>query len=99
MIDFKDKAASLVSLAKNRTKKQPVSEDQELRHLDRIRLMELIVDQRKKIEELEEKLAEANSRLEARTVRLDIENVGEKEDLSRMLRSVLRELEGTFGTD
>jgi hypothetical protein len=99
MIDFKDKAASLVSLAKNRTKKQPVSEDQELRHLDRIRLMELIVDQRKKIEELEEKLAEANSRLDARTVRLDIENVGEKEDLSRMLRSVLRELEGTFGTD
>ena len=99
MIDFKDKAASLVSLAKNRTKKQPVSEEQELRHLDRIRLMELIVDQRKKIEELEEKLAEANSRLEARTVRLDIENVGEKKDLSRMLRSVLRELEGTFGTD
>jgi hypothetical protein len=99
MIDFKDKAASLVSLAKNRTKKQPVSEDQELRRLDRISLMELIVDQRKKIEELEAQLEEANSRLEARTVRLDIENVGEKEDLSRMLRSVLRELEGTFGTD
>lgn len=99
MIDFKDKAASLASLAKNRTKKQPVSEDQELRRLDRISLMELIVDQRKKIEELEAQLEEANSRLEARTVRLDIENVGEKKDLSRMLRSVLRELEGTFGTD
>lgn len=99
MIDFKDKAASLVSLAKNRTKKQPVSEDQELRHLDRIRLMELIVDQRKKIEELEAQLEEANRRLDARSVRLDVENIGDKRDLSRTLRTVLREVEGGFGTD
>jgi hypothetical protein len=61
--------------------------------------MELIVEQRKKIEELEEKLAEANSRLDARTIRLDIDNVGERKELSRMLRLVLRELEGTFGTE
>ena len=99
MIDFKDKAASLVSLAKNRTKKQPVSEEQELRRLDRISLMELIVDQRKKIEELEAQLEEANRRLDARSVRLDVENIGDKKDLSRTLRTVLREVEGGFGTD
>jgi hypothetical protein len=99
MIDFKDKAASLASLAKNRTKKQPVSEDQELRRLDRISLMELIVDQRKKIEELEAQLEEANRRLDARSVRLDVENIGDKRDLSRTLRTVLREVEGGFGTD
>jgi small-conductance mechanosensitive channel len=99
MIDFKDKAASLVSLAKNRTKKQPVSEEQELRRLDRISLMELIVDQRKKIEELEAQLEEANRRLDARSVRLDVENIGDKRDLSRTLRTVLREVEGGFGTD
>lgn len=99
MIDFKDKAASLVSLAKNRTKKQPVSEEQELRRLDRISLMELIVDQRKKIEELEAQLEEANRRLDARSVRLDVENIGDKKDLSRTLRTVLREVEGGFGTE
>lgn len=99
MIDFKDKAASLVSLAKNRTKKQPVSEEQELRRLDRISLMELIVDQRKKIEELETQLEEANRRLDARSVRLDVENIGDKKDLSRTLRTVLREVEGGFGTE
>ena len=98
MIDFKDKAASLVSLAKNRTKKQPVSEEQELRRLDRISLMELIVDQRKKIEELEAQLEEANRRLDARSVRLDVENIDDKKDLSRTLRTVLREVEGGFGT-
>jgi small-conductance mechanosensitive channel len=99
MIDFKDKAASLVSLAKNRTKKQPVSEEQELRRLDRISLMELIVDQRKKIEELEAQLEEANRRLDARSVRLDVENIGDKKDLSRTLRTVIKEVEGGFGTD
>ena len=99
MIDFKDKAAALVSLAKNRTKKQPVSEEQELRRLDRISLMELIVDQRKKIEELEAQLEEANRRLDARSVRLDVENIGDKKDLSRTLRTVIKEVEGGFGTE
>lgn len=96
MIDIKDK---ITALGKVNGKRKPVTEENELRRLDRIRLMELIVDQRKKIEELEEKLAEANSRLDARTIRLDIDNVGEKKDLSRMLRLVLRELEDTFGTE
>ena len=99
-MNFKDLTAYLGRFTQRRPKKeQIVTEETELRRLDRIRLMELIVDQRKKIEELEEKLAEANSRLDARTIRLDIENVGEKKDLSRMLRLVLRELEGTFGTN
>ena len=96
MIDFRDK---IIGLGKVNRKRQPVTEENELRHLDRIRLMELIVDQKKKIEELEKRLEEANSRLESRPIRLDIENVGEKKDLSRALRTALREVEGTFGTD
>ena len=96
MKDFKDK---ITALGKAGRRRKPAAGDNELRHLDRIRLMELIVDQRKKIEELEEKLEKANSRLESRTIRLDIKNVGEKKDLSRALRTALRELEGTFGTD
>jgi hypothetical protein len=99
MIDFKDKLTALEKTKKIKRKIQPATEENELRRLDRIRLMELIVDQRKKIEELEAKLAEANSRLDARTIRLDIDHVEDKKELSRMLRLVLRELEGTFGTN
>jgi hypothetical protein len=61
--------------------------------------MELIVEQRKRIEELEAQLEEANRRLDAISVRLDVENIGDKKDLSRTLRTVLREVEGGFGTD
>ncbi len=99
MIDIRDKISALGKIKKIKRKTQPATEENELRRLDRIRLMELIVDQRKKIEELEEKLAEANSRLDARTIRLDIDHVEDKKELSRMLRLVLRELEGTFGTN
>ena len=48
---------------------------------------------------IEEKLAEANSRLDARTIRLDIENISGKKDLSGALKRALGELEGTFETD
>ena len=99
-MNFKDLTAYLGRFTQRRPKKeQIVTEETELRRLDRISLMELIVEQRKKIEELEEKLAEANSRLDARTIRLDIDHVEDKRELSRMLRLVLRELEGTFGTN
>jgi small-conductance mechanosensitive channel len=99
-MNLKDLTASLDRIRQKWPRKEQTgSEENELRRLDRIRLMELIVDQRKKIEELEEKLAEANSRLDARTIRLDIDHVEDKKELSRMLRLVLRELEGTFGTN
>jgi small-conductance mechanosensitive channel len=99
-MNLKDLTASLGQISQRRPKKeQTLTEETELKRLDRIRLMELIVDQRKKIEELEEKLTEVNSRLDARTIRLDIDHVEDKRELSRMLRLVLRELEGTFGTN
>lgn len=98
--DFKGLTASLGKISQRRPKKQqPEGIENELRRLDRISLMELIVEQRKRIEELEEQLNEANSRLDARSVRLDVENIGDKRDLSRTLRTVLREVEGGFGTD
>ena len=92
--------ASLEKLRQRKLKKnQPESEENELRRLDRISLMELIVEQRKKIEELEAQLEEANRRLDARSVRLDVENIGDKKDLSRTLRTVIKEVEGGFGTE
>ena len=95
-MDFKDKIAAL---GKIRRKEQPVTAETKLRRLDRVSLMELIVDQRKKIEELEENLSEAERRLESRTIRLDIENISGKKDLSGALKRALGELEGTFETD
>ena len=95
-MDFKDKIAVL---GKIRRKEQPVTAETKLRRLDRVSLMELIVDQRKKIEELEENLSEAERRLESRTIRLDIENISGKKDLSEALNRALGELEGTFETD
>lgn len=88
----------VMSLGKAKQKRKE-EEGTDLRHLDRIQLMELIVEQRKRIEELEAELEEANRRLDARSIRIDVENVREKEDLSQALRTVLKEVEGTFGTE
>jgi small-conductance mechanosensitive channel len=101
MTDFKDKVASLGKNFPGRMAKQkrPESPEAELRRLDRVRLMELIVDQRKRIEELEDKLDEAERRLEARTIRLDIEHIDKKEDLTWAVGQILGELEDIVGTD
>lgn len=101
MADFMGKIASLGKNlpGKAEKQKQPVSPETELRRLDRVRLMELIVDQRKRIEELEIRLEEAEKRLEARTIRLDVENISVRKDLSRALGEVLGELEDIVGTD
>ncbi|MBR7045482.1 MAG: hypothetical protein IKI23_07475 [Lachnospiraceae bacterium] len=64
-----------------------------LRHLGRESLLELIVEQRKRIEELESQLAEARGLLRKRSLRLDIEKIGRKEDLALALRAVLEEVE------
>lgn len=49
-------------------------EDKELRRLNRRDLLEIVVQQRKRIEELEAKMAEADAQLAARCVRLDVQN-------------------------
>jgi len=61
----------------------------ELRHLKRSELLELIVQQREEIEKLEAKLADAMTRLDARYIRLDIQNPGTWEDTARALVGVL----------
>lgn len=73
--------------------------ERDLSRLDRIRLIELIVEQSRKIESLESELENANKRLDARCIRLDIEKIGTSEDLSRALRAALKEVEGTVGAE
>ena len=63
--------------------------DKELRRLKRGELLELIMQQREQIEKLEAKLADAVSRLDARYIRLDVQNPGTWEETARALVGVL----------
>ena len=65
--------------------------DKELRKLNRISLLEIIVEQRQRIEELEKKLTEAAEQLDARYIRFDIQNVESREEASKALADVLGE--------
>jgi len=63
--------------------------DKELRRLKRGELLEIIVQQREEIEKLEAKLNDATARLDARYIRLDVENPGSWEETARALVGVL----------
>lgn len=95
---------SAVMMLKNKNKypdqtgKQAGDGEIDLRYLDRASLLALIVDQRKRIEELEAKLMKAEKRLKRRCIRLDIEKISHREDLSALLRAVLEEVEDTLET-
>lgn len=93
------------STAMNFKKMNPEQDDKksggsemDLQYLDRASLLELIVDQRKRIEELEIKLKKAENRLKRRYLRLDIEKISHREELSAVLRAVLEEVEDTLET-
>ena len=64
--------------------------EKELRYLNRVELLELIVKQREEIEKLEAKLADATARLDARYIRLDIQNPGTWEETARALVTTLK---------
>lgn len=71
----------------------------DLRQVSRASLIELIIEQRKKIEELEEELEKAEECIQKRAFRLDIEKIGHREDLTLALSTVLKELEDSFETE
>lgn len=87
--------------APGRAEKKPQTESgmTDLCRLDRIALMELIVEQRRRIEELEEKLEEAEKLLDRRNIRLDVGGINRKEDLLQALKQVLEGLEDIVGRE
>ena len=64
--------------------------EKELHRLKRGELLEIIVQQREQVEKLEAKLAEATALLDARYIRLDIQNPGTWNETARALVSVLQ---------
>ncbi len=63
--------------------------DKELRKLQKIELLEILVDQRKRIDELEKELAEAREQLESREI--NIRNSGSIAEASLKLTKVFYE--------
>lgn len=63
--------------------------DKELRKLQKMELLEILVDQRKRIDELEEELAETREKLEDREIQ--IRNSGSIAEASLKLTNVFEE--------
>ncbi len=63
----------------------------ELRSLKRVELLEIIAEQRKQIEELNRKLAEAEERLEAGCFTIDLRGVSSVSEARRIIRVALTE--------
>ncbi len=59
--------------------------EKQLRRLDRMSLVEIIVKQRKQIEDLQSQLATAEERLASRSVSIDLQNVESWEEAARFL--------------
>ena len=63
--------------------------DKELRKLQKMELLEILVDQRKRIDELEKELAEAKEKLEDREIK--IKNSGSLAEASMRLTNIFEE--------
>ena len=63
--------------------------DKELRKLQKIELLEILVDQRKRIDELEKELAETKAKLEDREIK--IRNSGSLAEASLKLTNIFEE--------
>ncbi len=59
--------------------------EKQLRKLNRMSLLEIIVEQKKQIEDLQSRLAAAEKRIASRSVSIDLQNVGSWDEAARFL--------------
>lgn len=60
--------------------------EKQLRKLNRMSLLEIIVEQKKQIEDLQTRLAAAEKRIASRSVSIDLHNVGSWDEAARFFR-------------